>query len=430
MTGSLLAFDPAFLLNIFFALLAIMFMITVHELGHYLAGKLLGFKINEFSIGMGPKLFSKKVGAGKKKKKTEVSQGAGKTDKEFYEKEAENLSRDTDTNEEIFSIRAIPLGGYCAFAGEDEEADTAGAEKPEKDGNRPGGMKRGAEKEKKVFNAQPPWKRIIVLFCGPFFNLVTCVLIAFMVFLCYGDNLPTIMNVYETSPNYSNGTIMEGDVIYAVNGKTVYLYNDAFTMINDAGEVMDLTVIRNGEKLQLKNVVKGEYTYTAEKLDENGNVMLDENGDPIMTEYKNIGLGVSISSPEVTRFGFFEAVGRSFGYTGRTSVYMVEVLADLVTGKISLDQVGGPITTIDITAQTIGANSMNIFFVIMLISVNLAVFNLLPIPALDGSRILFTLIEWIAGKPVVSRKVEGLIHFVGMLLLFGFVILVDVLRYI
>lgn len=430
MTGSLLAFDPAFLLNIFFALLAIMFMITVHELGHYIAGKLLGFKINEFSIGMGPKLFSKKVGAGKKKKKTEVSQGAGKTDKEFYEKEAENLSRDTDTDEEIFSIRAIPLGGYCAFAGEDEEADTAGAEKPEKDGNRPGGMKRGAEKEKKVFNAQPPWKRIIVLFCGPFFNLVTCVLIAFMVFLCYGDNLPTIMNVYETSPNYSNGTIMEGDVIYAVNGKTVYLYNDAFTMINDAGEVMDLTVIRNGEKLQLKNVVKGEYTYTAEKLDENGNVMLDENGDPIMTEYKNIGLGVSISSPEVTRFGFFEAVGRSFGYTGRTSVYMVEVLADLVTGKISLDQVGGPITTIDITAQTIGANSMNIFFVIMLISVNLAVFNLLPIPALDGSRILFTLIEWIAGKPVVSRKVEGLIHFVGMLLLFGFVILVDVLRYI
>lgn len=430
MTGSLLAFDPAFLLNIFFALLAIMFMITVHELGHYLAGKLLGFKINEFSIGMGPKLFSKKVGAGKKKKKTEVSQGAGKTEKEFYEKEAENLSRDTDTDEEIFSIRAIPLGGYCAFAGEDEEADTAGAEKPEKDGNRPGGMKRGAEKEKKVFNAQPPWKRIIVLFCGPFFNLVTCVLIAFMVFLCYGDNLPTIMNVYETSPNYSNGTIMEGDVIYAVNGKTVYLYNDAFTMINDAGDVMDLTVIRNGEKLQLKNVVKGEYTYTAEKLDENGNVMLDENGDPIMTEYKNIGLGVSISSPEVTRFGFFEAVGRSFGYTGRTSVYMVEVLADLVTGKISLDQVGGPITTIDITAQAIGANSMNIFFVIMLISVNLAVFNLLPIPALDGSRILFTLIEWIAGKPVVSRKAEGLIHFVGMLLLFGFVILVDVLRYI
>lgn len=430
MTGSLLSFDPAFLLNIFFALLAIMFMITVHELGHYLAGKLLGFKINEFSIGMGPKLFSKKVGAGKKKKKTEVSQGAEKTDKEFYEKEAENLSRDTDTDEEIFSIRAIPLGGYCAFAGEDEEADTAGAEKPEKDGNRPGGMKRGAEKEKKVFNAQPPWKRIIVLFCGPFFNLVTCVLIAFMVFLCYGDNLPTIMNVYETSPNYSNGTIMEGDVIYAVNGKTVYLYNDAFTMINDAGEVMDLTVIRNGEKLQLKNVVKGEYTYTAEKLDENGNVMLDENGDPIMMEYKNIGLGVSISSPEVTRFGFFEAVGRSFGYTGRTSVYMVEVLADLVTGKISLDQVGGPITTIDITAQAIGANSMNIFFVIMLISVNLAVFNLLPIPALDGSRILFTLIEWIAGKPVVSRKVEGLIHFVGMLLLFGFVILVDVLRYI
>lgn len=430
MIGSLLAFDPAFLLNIFFALLAIMFMITVHELGHYLAGKLLGFKINEFSIGMGPKLFSKKVGAGKKKKKTEVSQGAGKTEKEFYEKEAENLSRDTDTDEEIFSIRAIPLGGYCAFAGEDEEADTAGAEKPEKDGNRPGGMKRGAEKEKKVFNAQPPWKRIIVLFCGPFFNLVTCVLIAFMVFLCYGDNLPTIMNVYETSPNYSNGTIMEGDVIYAVNGKTVYLYNDAFTMINDAGEVMDLTVIRNGEKLQLKNVVKGEYTYTAEKLDENGNVMLDENGDPIMMEYKNIGLGVSISSPEVTRFGFFEAVGRSFGYTGRTSVYMVEVLADLVTGKISLDQVGGPITTIDITAQAIGANSMNIFFVIMLISVNLAVFNLLPIPALDGSRILFTLIEWIAGKPVVSRKVEGLIHFVGMLLLFGFVILVDVLRYI
>lgn len=83
MTGSLLAFDPAFLLNIFFALLAIMFMITVHELGHYLAGKLLGFKINEFSIGMGPKLFSKKVGAGKKKKRRKFRRAPRKQTKSF-----------------------------------------------------------------------------------------------------------------------------------------------------------------------------------------------------------------------------------------------------------------------------------------------------------------------------------------------------------
>lgn len=364
------------ILYILLALVVLLVMITIHEAGHYTAGKILGFKINEFAIGMGPKLFSRKK-----------------------------------KNGEVFSIRLFPLGGYCAFDGEDENLPDS----PD------------------AFNNQKPWKRIIVLVSGALFNFISAVLIVFIAFWAFGDDALAIKKVYDTSVNYDAyqaGTgFKEGDIIYKIDGKTVYLVVDVSNYIANAGEEMDVVVLRENEqgkrvKVTIENVKKGKFS--VDKLDENGNVVLDENGNPVKEEAT--GWGVQNAYVK-NNFSFGQALGRSVPYCLRAGGYILETLGGLVTGRVPIKDIGGPITTIDMTTQVIRTGFSNVLFLITLISVNLAVFNLLPLPALDGSRVVFVLIEWIFRKPV-NRKVEGWIHAIGMISLFGLVILVDILRYL
>lgn len=364
------------ILYILLALVVLLVMITIHEAGHYTAGKILGFKINEFAIGMGPKLFSRKKKYG-----------------------------------EVFSVRLFPLGGYCAFEGEDENMPDS----PD------------------AFNSQKPWKRIIVLVSGALFNFISAILIVFIAFWAFGDDALAIQKVYESSVNYDayqQGTgFKEGDIIYKIDGKVVYLVVDVSNYIAGAGDEMDVVVLRENaqgkrEKVTIENVRKGKFT--VDKLDENGNVVLDENGNPVKEEAN--GWGVQNAYVK-NSFTFGQALGRSVPYCLRAGGYILETLGGLITGRVPIKDIGGPITTIDMTTQVIRTGFSNVLFLITLISVNLAVFNLLPLPALDGSRVIFVLIEWIFRKPV-NRKVEGWIHAIGMILLFGLVILVDVLRYL
>lgn len=364
------------ILYILLALVVLLVMITIHEAGHYTAGKILGFKINEFAIGMGPKLFSRKK-----------------------------------KNGEVFSVRLFPLGGYCAFEGEDENMPDS----PD------------------AFNSQKPWKRIIVLVSGALFNFISAILIVFIAFWAFGDDALAIQKVYESSVNYDayqQGTgFKEGDIIYKIDGKVVYLVVDVSNYIAGAGDEMDVVVLRENaqgkrEKVTIENVRKGKFT--VDKLDENGNVVLDENGNPVKEEAN--GWGVQNAYVK-NSFTFGQALGRSVPYCLRAGGYILETLEGLITGRVPIKDIGGPITTIDMTTQVIRTGFSNVLFLITLISVNLAVFNLLPLPALDGSRVIFVLIEWIFRKPV-NRKVEGWIHAIGMILLFGLVILVDVLRYL
>ena len=364
------------ILYVVLALVVLLFMITIHEAGHYTAGKILGFKINEFSIGMGPKLFSKEK-----------------------------------KNGEIFSIRLFPLGGYCAFDGEDE--------------NRPD--------TPDAFNNQKPWKRIIVLVSGALFNFISAILIVFVAFWAFGDDALAIKKVYDTSVNYeayqAGEGFKEGDIIYKIDGKTVYLVVDISNYIANADEEMDVVVLRENEqgkreKVTIKNVKKGKFY--VDKLDENGNVILDENNNPVKEE----AMGWGVQNVYVKNsFTFGQSLGRSVPYCLRAGGYILETLGGLLTGRVPLKDIGGPITTIDMTTQVIRTGFSNVLFLITLISVNLAVFNLLPLPALDGSRVVFVLIEWIFRKPV-NRKIEGWIHAIGMLLLFDLVILVDIFRYL
>jgi len=129
------------------------------------------------------------------------------------------------------------------------------------------------------------------------------------------------------------------------------------------------------------------------------------------------------------RFGFFTTLGHSFAYSFRIAGTIFKVLGELLTGRLGLDAMGGPVTTIKLTSEIAAQNVQSFLEIAAYIGVNLAVFNLLPIPALDGSKVVFCLIEWIFRKPV-PRKIEAVIHAVGFILILGFAVLVDILQFV
>lgn len=364
MTGATFASVMSTIGYVLLALCCLMFMVIVHEFGHYIAGKLLGFKITEFAIGFGPRI----------------------------------IKITNKKNGEIFSIRPFPLGGFCQFYGEDEDTATEGA-----------------------FNAQKPWKRLIVLFAGAFFNLISAFIIITLIFTFYGQLLPTVDKLSEESYIAQNGILEVGDVILEVNGKDVNILmaddlNNAFNRIGEEGGTF--TVLRGGKQLKV-NVQRSDIYV----LDEDGNRTTDENGEFITRR----AFGFT-SKIQYVKLNFFTAFARSFSY-GFFMVYKILwLLGQLFTGGLKFSEAaGGPITIISAISDTARTGFGALAYVVCLVSANLAVMNLLPLPALDGSRMVFTVIEWIRGKPV-NRKVEGVIHMTGMIFLFGLAMLADVFQ--
>ena len=328
------------------AILVLMFMITIHEFGHYIAGKKLGFKINEFSIGFGKSIFSKTLKSGEK-----------------------------------FSIRLIPLGGYCAFDGEDASSTDPNA-----------------------FNNKHPFKRLVVLFMGAFFNFLSAIIFSFILLVGFGFDIPEVKEVTSTV----NTNIQVGDVITKVdNEKITFIDNKYLPNLiqkKEVGSTITLTIIRNGKVIE-EDVVVHEST-----PDKNGNTS------------KVIGVNTMAH-----KYGFFEALGRSFVLTFELAYYVLKILFLLITFRLPIKSLGGPITTITTIATQSQANIASLFVMLPLIAANLAVFNWLPFPALDGSRMVFTTIEWIRKKPI-NPKIEGTIHTVGLWILMTFVIVVDIIQ--
>jgi len=350
------------------AVVCLMLMVVIHELGHYTAGKLLGFKINEFAIGFGPPIY----------KRTSKKTG------------------------EVFSIRPFPLGGFCQFEGEDKEGESEYS-----------------------FNNHAPWKRLIVLFSGAFLNFISSIVLITLIFTFYGQLLPT---VYEDPAPESyvaqNDILRKGDVITKVNGRIVNILlpddiNKAFARIgtNDEGT---FTILRNGKKMTV--TVKRSEIY---QRGEDGEVLKNEDGTP-KTRHA-FGFVSGLSS---VKLNFFTALGRSFSYGFYVVFKIISLLGMLITGQLSFtESAGGPITIVSSMSEA-GRNGLgSLLYVVCIISANLAVMNILPLPALDGSRMLFTIIEWIFKKPI-NRKVEGIIHTVGIFVMFAFAIFADILHLI
>lgn len=378
-----------YFLYVILAIVILLSMIVIHELGHYVAGKIFKFKINEFSIGFGPQIFSK-------------------TNKKTGEK---------------FSLRMIPLGGYCAFEDEnglDAEEKNAEYVDPDEvfDETKPpqvmppcvDPLNKTEEKPTKSFVEEAPWKRIIVLLAGAFFNFVSAIIFSFIFILAVGYYVPKVDVLYtdDNSAVYCS-ELRTGDEIIAVDGVRVGVMKSYDELMTDktVGKTYVLTVIRNGEEIEATVQMKRIITTVNEEKQ----------------EYD--GLGIQITR-EWRKAGLRYALRYAVPYTGKLSLLVLQTFGGLITGRIPLNNLSGPLGTIKAVAEVGMIDWRNILYLLPLIASNLAIFNVLPIPALDGSKVVFTLIEWIRGKPL-NRKVENIIHAVGMILLFGFVIVVDIL---
>ena len=430
------------------ALLILLAMITIHEFGHYLAGKIFKFKIDEFAIGFGPKLFRKQR-----------------------------------KNGEVFSVRALPLGGFCAFRGEDEEDDHPGA-----------------------FHNKKPWQRIIVLVSGAMMNFLLALVVIIINFGVFGQTMLMAYDVTKDASIDPAYCLQDGDVILEAGGKNVYLSTDLMDAVKGKkqGDKVSMIVLRKGtdgkttrQKIEVilrtdakfKNMESTDALYVAIGIAQRvtvtkttgaglqiGDVIYKIDGKEAygissmtalldgktvgetvqMTVYRDgvmqdvtvtlqeygertenaktkamLGIESGTVSREVygcsVKFGFFQTIGRAFAYAFRIAGTIFTVLGQLLTGKLGFSSLGGPVTTITMTSQMVASGWRTLLEITAFIGVNLAVFNLLPIPALDGSRVVFTTIEWIRKKPV-SRKVEGVIHFIGFVVLIGFALLVDLLH--
>ncbi len=334
-----------FLSNIWPYLLAVfafLLLIFVHELGHFIAAKSLGVKVNEFAIGFGPTLFKKQ----------------GK--------------------ETLYSIKLIPFGGFCAMEGEDEQSS-----------------------DDRAFCKKAPWRRFLIVIMGAVFNIV------FGIFLIMITLLPqsyyattTISKFDENALSNSKGGLMVGDEIVSVEGRNIYssyelAYN--FSAVEDGN--LQMSVIREGKKVDLENV-----PFKTEEVEGYNMICLD-----------------FFVEPQAKSFGsVIEQTGRTALSYSRIVIFSV---SDMISGRYNISDVSGPVGVTDAMGQVAKNGIMDLLPMVALIAINLGIFNLFPIPALDGGRLVFILIEMIFRKPV-PPKYENIVHGVGMAVLLLFMALI------
>lgn len=341
-------------MSVIFAILLFSVLIFVHELGHFTAAKLSGVQVNEFSMFMGPAIWKKQVG------------------------------------ETLYAIRCIPIGGYCAMEGED-----GGSDNP------------------RSFDKAAWWKRLIFLAAGAAMNFLIGVVLMVIVVLMGSVCLPgkqTAVPVIASFEDYAtvNGEngLQAGDRIVEVDGEKLYSYSD-FSMILslNPGDVHDITVRRNGEKVVLKDFLLEKHEVTLE----NGSTGL------------RYGINFTLSTPN-----FWEKLGMAWNQSLDT-VRMVRLsLQMLLGGKVGIKDMSGPVGIVSEMSKVAAASDskvtalLNMLYFGGFIAINLAVMNLLPIPALDGGRIvclLITVVVEAITKKKINPKYEGYLHGAGMILL-------------
>ena len=331
------------------ALLLLSVLVMIHELGHYTAGRLLGFTILEYAVGMGPKLVGFK------------------------------------RNGIEYNLRALPLGGMCRFYGEDDGV-----------------------KDDRCFNAQKPWKRFIVILAGPVMNFVLAFVLAVILLLGWGvadESRVFVQGVYESTPAQAAG-LQAGDRFLTVDGRTVDSY-EALTGAVAAADPdrMEVVVLRDGQ----------EQTFILSDL-YNGETGANFMGVTLSYGVKKVGLF----------YAFKEGAAICREYAG----LVFKSLGMLFSGEAGLKDMAGPVGIVQLLGEATESGWYTVLSLCTLLSVNLGMFNLFPIPGLDGGRLFFILIEWVRGKPVPPEK-EGLVHMIGLGLLLVLVVVVtfnDVLR--
>lgn len=307
----------------------------------------------------------------------------------------------TQKGETVYSLRALPFGGSCAMEGEDEDEETY---------------------DPRSFTAQSRWKRFIILVAGSFMNfLLGALLMALLVLPLKGFVGTTVVELADDFPAFENGgRLMEGDRLLSIDGERLYYADDFVTFMGLAGEKpVDITVLRDGNKITFEDVRLTRRPYV-------------ENGQTVM----RYGITFNVVQPT-----FWNKM-RYAGYSVINNVRLVRISIELIIqGQVGVRDLTGPVGMTSIVNEMGHAPGMsftekllNIAYFFAFIAVNLAVLNLLPLPALDGGRILFLVIGVITervGRRTLSPKLEGYFHAAGFLLLMGlaiFVLINDVIK--
>ena len=351
------------MLYILLAIIMFGLLIAVHELGHFATAKWSGVQVNEFAVGMGPVLWKKQKG------------------------------------ETLYSLRAFPIGGYCAMEGEDEDSDNP-----------------------RAFEKAATWKKIIILVAGAFMNFVAGLFLCFLLMVpAQQFIIPVIDSLVPEFPLQGENGLMAGDRIVSIDGERIYSYDDVSLFFSRSdGKTMDLIIEREGQKISLPDfaLYPREYTIDGELQTRYG----------INFSVEKATLGNKIENGWYTATGFVRIVRISLG--------------DLISGDAGVSDLTGPVGIVDTISQ-VGNNAAStgmalyqILYFAALIAVNLAVMNLLPLPALDGGRIFFILFNGIAMLLIhrkIPAKYEGYVHLAGialLLLLTLFVTFGDIVRII
>lgn len=334
-----------------FIILAILIfgvLIAVHELGHFTAAKLLGVKVNEFAIGMGPALLKREKG------------------------------------ETLYSLRLLPIGGYCAMEGEDDDSA-----------------------DPRSFGRAAGWRKLIILCAGAAMNFLTGLVIIAVLYApskgFFQDYYAGPIEGYDTE----NCGLLAGDRFLSVDGHAVLLSGDTKFFMDRAGDMLDFVVERDGKKVVLKDV----YLPYQKRTDEAGN----------FSRLRGLSVGKMFLPA-----GLPEKVD----YTGRVALNFVRIvwisLGDVVTGAVGLRDLSGPVGIVDMMNDVGNDPNLsptwrdavsNLSYLAALIAINLAVMNLLPLPALDGGRVFFLVLNWILYglfKKKIDAKYEGYVHLAGM----------------
>ena len=323
-------------------------MIAVHEFGHFFTAKLLKVKVNEFAIGMGPALWSRQKG------------------------------------ETQYSLRALPIGGYCAMEGEDEDTG-----------------------DPRAFSRQAGWKKIIILCAGSFMNFLMGLIIVLLLYSGVSAvRAPVITDFADGFTCQGEDGLMVGDRIVSIDGHGVWVYSNVLTFLSrNDGQGIDLVVERDGKRVVLDDLpmYRIEYEYEGQT---------------------NEGFGLIFG--QIEELNFFGKLREGFLITVDFVRTVWMSLGDLVTGRMGVDQLYGVIGIVDVVSD-VGSQSatwvdglLNVFYFMALIAVNLAVMNLLPIPALDGGRIFFVLLNGLiclVARRRIPERYEGDVHGVAVVLL-------------
>lgn len=318
---------------------------AIHELGHFTLAKLNKVKVNEFSIGMGPNIYQKKKG---------------------------------DT---MYSLRLIPMGGYVAMEGEDEESQ-----------------------DENAFNKKSPLQKISIILAGPMMNFILAIVLFIILFLNTGIPTNRIAEFTSNSPALEAGLNINDEII-KINNIKINSFNDIPIALNaNDTSVEDVVVIKDTNK-------KHEESIT----------IISNNIDGV--DYMGIY--------PIYEKDFFKSIWYSFKRVGEISIQMITFVGQLISRNVTFKHVSGPIGIIKQVKDSVSIGFLNVISLVAIISLNLGIINLLPFPALDGGRILFSLIELFSGKKI-NEKFESYVNMFGMILLIGLMLYIsykDILRF-